>query len=41
VVDATSWGLEKGSIRVVREGDIPTAAIVELLGEDAVTVPES
>lgn len=41
VVDATSWGREKGSIRVVREGDIPTAAIVELLGEDAVTVPES
>ncbi len=41
VVDATSWGLEKGSIRVVREGEIPTDAIIELLGEDAVTVVES
>ena len=41
VVDATSWGLEKGSIRVVREGEIPTAAFIELLGEDAVTVVES
>ena len=38
VVDATSWGLEKGSIRVVRAGDIPTEAIIELLGSDSVSV---
>ena len=41
VVDATSWGLEKGSIRIVRAGEIPADAIVELLGEDVVTVVES
>jgi len=37
VVDATSWGLEKGTIRIVRAGAIPSEAIVELLGEELVT----
>jgi L-threonylcarbamoyladenylate synthase len=37
VVDATSWGLEKGTIRIVRVGAIPSEAIVELLGEELVT----
>lgn len=38
IVDATSWGLEKGSIRVVRAGDIPAEAIIELLGSESVSV---
>jgi tRNA threonylcarbamoyl adenosine modification protein (Sua5/YciO/YrdC/YwlC family) len=37
VVDATSWGLEKGALRIVRAGEIPVEAIVELLGNNAVT----
>lgn len=35
VVDATAWGLPEGSLRILREGQIPRDALVELLGDGA------
>lgn len=36
VVDASSLSLPDGKIRILREGSIPRAALVELLGEDLI-----
>ncbi len=39
VVDASSWGLSEGKIRIARVGQIPVSAVIEVLGEDIVELP--